>query len=71
MSATGVVGLITKHDIKEHAVLIDVGEPRPDIDVMSEDSVMDKAAFISPVPGGVGPLTVVSLMENAVLLTQK
>jgi len=65
VSATGIANLLTATDIKTGAVVIDVGEPRPDVDF---DSVATKAAFISPVPGGIGPLTVVSLMENGVEL---
>jgi methylenetetrahydrofolate dehydrogenase (NADP+)/methenyltetrahydrofolate cyclohydrolase len=64
ISATGVPGLITAADVSEGCVLIDVGEPRPDFDLSSTNSVLAKAAFLSPVPGGVGPLTVVSLLES-------
>lgn len=71
VSATGVVGLITQEDVRDGVVLIDVGEPRPDIDTVSDQSVLSKAAFISPVPGGVGPVTVVSLLENAIVLAAK
>ena len=51
--------------IKKGAVVVDVGEPRPDVDLAS---VVERAAVITPVPGGVGPLTVISLLENAVSL---
>lgn len=61
ISATGVKGLITGELIKEGAVIVDVGEPRGDVDF---ESVKNKASFVTPVPGGVGPMTVVSLMEN-------
>ena len=67
VSATGVEKLITGEMIKEGAVVIDVGEPRPDVDF---ESVATKACFITPVPGGVGPMTVVSLLANAVRLAQ-
>lgn len=68
ISATGVPGLITAADISKGCILIDVGEPKADFDTTSSpsNSVLTKAAFLSPVPGGVGPLTVVSLLENAV-----
>jgi methylenetetrahydrofolate dehydrogenase (NADP+)/methenyltetrahydrofolate cyclohydrolase len=65
VSATGVPGLITGEMISEGTFLIDVGEPRADIDAQS---VSHKAAFLTPVPGGVGPMTVVCLLENAVKL---
>lgn len=62
ISATGRPGLITGELLSEGVVLIDVGEPRADVD---RASVREKPSFITPVPGGVGPLTVVSLLENA------
>src|SRR5258708_4592679 len=61
--AVGKEGLITGDMIKDGAVVIDVGAPKGDIEF---ESVAKKAAFITPVPGGVGPITVVSLMENVV-----
>lgn len=67
ISGTGRPGLITGDMIKKGVVLIDVGEPAGDIDF---ESVKDKAEFITPVPGGVGPMTVVSLLQNAVDLTK-
>lgn len=68
ISATGVPGLLRVADISDGCILIDVGEPKPDFDTASSESVLSKAAFLSPVPGGVGPLTVVSLLENALEL---
>ncbi|MBP7768730.1 bifunctional 5,10-methylenetetrahydrofolate dehydrogenase/5,10-methenyltetrahydrofolate cyclohydrolase [Candidatus Woesebacteria bacterium] len=65
ISATGVPGLITGDMVTQGTVLIDVGEPKADITL---ESVREKAAFLTPVPGGVGPLTVISLLENAVQL---
>lgn len=62
VSATGTQNLITGDLVKTGVTLIDVGEPRPDIDRLS---VEEKAKFLSPVPGGIGPVTVVSLLENA------
>lgn len=65
ISATGVKHLINGSQINSGVVLIDVGEPAPDIDTKS---VEQKARFLSPVPGGVGPVTVVCLLENVVKL---
>jgi len=65
VSATGRAKLITGELVKEGVVAIDVGEPKGDLDF---EGVATKAAVITPVPGGVGPMTVVSLMENAVEL---
>lgn len=62
VSATGVPDLISKDMVKEGAVVIDVGEPKGDV----QEDVREVASFLSPVPGGVGPLTVVSLLENTV-----
>lgn len=63
VSATGVSGLIRGEMIKEGAVVIDVGAPKGDVEF---EGVVKKAAFITPVPGGVGPVTVLSLLENVV-----
>ncbi|TVR76098.1 MAG: bifunctional 5,10-methylene-tetrahydrofolate dehydrogenase/5,10-methylene-tetrahydrofolate cyclohydrolase [Chitinophagaceae bacterium] len=72
--ATGIPGLITARHVKEGAVVIDVGTTRvPDAtkrkgyrlrgDVDFE-SVSPKCSYITPVPGGVGPLTVTALLLN-------
>ena len=62
ISATGQKNLINGNLIAAHSVLIDVGEPQGDIDL---PSCLNKADFITPVPNGVGPMTVISLMANA------
>ena len=61
VSATGVPGLIKKNMVKNRAIVIDVGSPEGDVDFSEVEKV---ASFITPVPGGVGPLTVVCLLEN-------
>ncbi len=63
ISATGRPGIIRGQHIKKGAIVIDVGSPRGDVDF---DEVVKLASFITPVPGGVGPVTVVSLLENLV-----
>ncbi|OGV95598.1 hypothetical protein A2W24_06900 [Microgenomates group bacterium RBG_16_45_19] len=63
ISATGVPKLIKEDLIRPGAVVIDVGSPAGDVDF---EAVKDEVAFITPVPGGVGPMTVVSLLENLV-----
>jgi methylenetetrahydrofolate dehydrogenase (NADP+)/methenyltetrahydrofolate cyclohydrolase len=65
VSATGIPDLIGGDMIRQGAVLIDVGEPRGDFEW---ESCRRRASLITPVPGGVGPMTVVSLLENAVQL---
>ena len=59
--ATGKIGLIKPDFVKDGAVIIDVGTEG---DV--EKECFEKASAFTPVPGGVGPMTVVSLMENTV-----
>lgn len=68
VAATGVQHLVKADWLKPGAIVVDVGEPKPDIDHEGIDEV---ASFVTPVPGGVGPLTVVSLLENAVELVRK
>jgi len=69
VAAIGKPGFITGDYIKERAVVIDVGTTKVD-GVFKGDVVFEeaskKAAFISPVPGGVGPMTIAMLMENTV-----
>jgi methylenetetrahydrofolate dehydrogenase (NADP+)/methenyltetrahydrofolate cyclohydrolase len=68
ISATGTADLITKDHIKKGAVVIDVGSPKGDVDF---PQVKEVASFITPVPGGVGPVTVVSLLVNLVEAVEK
>jgi methylenetetrahydrofolate dehydrogenase (NADP+)/methenyltetrahydrofolate cyclohydrolase len=63
ISATGQADLIKGNMVKEGVVAIDVGSPKGDFDF---NSVAAKASFITPVPGGIGPLTVACLMKNFV-----
>ena len=58
ISATGQEGLVK--DIKEGAVCIDLGFPKGDF----APELASKASFFTPVPGGVGPVTVACLFEN-------
>lgn len=66
VSATGVMNLITPEMVKEDAIVIDVGSPHGDF--VSE--VSDKASFFTPVPGGVGPVTITCLAENLISAPQ-
>lgn len=69
ISATGVLGLITGDMVKNGVVVIDVGAEKVDGKLRGDvdfESVYPKASRITPVPGGVGPMTVISLMENVV-----
>jgi methylenetetrahydrofolate dehydrogenase (NADP+)/methenyltetrahydrofolate cyclohydrolase len=65
--AVGLPKFITADMVKEQAVIIDIGTNRVNDKVVGDvdfDGVKDKVSFISPVPGGVGPLTVALLFKN-------
>ncbi|MEK7127114.1 MAG: bifunctional 5,10-methylenetetrahydrofolate dehydrogenase/5,10-methenyltetrahydrofolate cyclohydrolase, partial [Patescibacteria group bacterium] len=64
--ATGVENLITADMVKKGAIVIDCGAPKAEVDF---PAVARIAGAITPVPGGIGPLTVVSLLENLVEAT--
>jgi len=67
VSAVGKEGLITGDMIKEGAVVIDVGIKKKGDSVVGDvdfGSVSSKASFITPVPGGVGPMTIAMLLHN-------
>jgi len=68
VAATGHHHLVKGEMLKSGVILVDVGEPRPDVDRQSVELV---ASFLTPVPGGVGPVTVISLLENAVELGER
>lgn len=69
IAACGVKGLITGDMVKPDVIIVDVGinvengKLYGDVDF---DSVKDKASLITPVPGGVGPMTVAMLLKNVV-----
>ena len=68
VAAVGKPKIITADYIKEGAVVIDVGMDRDENGKLCGDvdfeNCKDKAGFISPVPGGVGPMTIAMLMQN-------
>ena len=73
--AVGRAKMVDESYIKEGAVVIDVGMDRDengklcgDVDF---DSACKKAGYITPVPGGVGPMTIATLMKNAVTAAEK
>lgn len=79
--ATGRPGMITEDMVKEGAVVIDVGTTRVEDSSKKSgwalkgdvafDEVAPKCSFITPVPGGVGPMTIASLLWNTWLASQK
>ena len=74
--ATGVVGLIKGDMVKDGVVVIDVGINRVELPEGKKrlvgdvdfDSVAPKASAITPVPGGVGPMTIAALLQNTLML---
>lgn len=71
VSAVGKPGLVTKDVVKEGAVIIDVGNTpdengklKGDVDY---DAVKEIAGAITPVPGGIGPLTITMVLNNTLL----
>ena len=73
--AAGVPNLILPQMVKRGAVVIDVGINRLPDGRISGDvdfaGVAEKASFITPVPGGVGPMTVTMLLQNTVIAAQR
>lgn len=73
--AAGVPGLIVKQMVKQDAVVIDVGINRlPSGRIVGDvdyDGVRDIASYITPVPGGVGPMTVTMLLSNTIAAAER
>lgn len=67
VAAVGIAEFVTADMVKDGAVVIDVGMNRKDGKLCGDvkfDEVSKKASFITPVPGGVGPMTIGMLMKN-------
>ena len=81
IAAIGQPDFVTAYMVKEGAVIVDVGTTRvPDATKKSGfrlngdvkfDEVAPKCSFITPVPGGVGPMTICSLMKNTLAAGKK
>lgn len=75
ISAVGQAHFITGEMIKNGAVVIDVGENRDENEKLTGDvdfdSVAKKASFITPVPGGVGPMTITMLMYQTIQVAKE
>lgn len=75
VAAVGKAKMITADYIKEGAVVIDVGMNRDENNKLCGDVdfdiCKDKAGYITPVPGGVGPMTVAMLMQNTLTAAKK
>ena len=75
ISAIGKANFVTADMVKDGAVVIDVGINRLDNGKITGDvdfeSVKEKASYITPVPGGVGPMTIAMLMNNVIKATKR
>ena len=73
--ATGRRHTLTADMVKEGAVVVDVGMNRNEQSKLCGDvdyeEVKEKASFITPVPGGVGPMTITELLENTIQAAQR
>lgn len=71
VSAVGQPGLVTKENVKEGAVIIDVGNTPDENGKLKGDVAYDEvkeiASAITPVPGGVGPLTITMVLNNTLI----
>lgn len=75
VAAVGRRGLITADMVKEGAVVVDVAMNRDESGKLCGDvdfeAAAEKAAYLTPVPGGVGPMTRAALMENTLLAAKR
>jgi methylenetetrahydrofolate dehydrogenase (NADP+)/methenyltetrahydrofolate cyclohydrolase len=72
--AIGVPGFLKKEHIQEGAIVIDVGITRTPSGLVGDcdfEDLKDKVSYITPVPGGVGPMTVASLLWNTVEVAKR
>ncbi len=73
ISGIGKPKFITGDTVKEGAIVIDAGTSESEGKMVGDvdfDSVSPKASFVTPVPGGVGPVTVAILLKNLVTLAK-
>jgi methylenetetrahydrofolate dehydrogenase (NADP+)/methenyltetrahydrofolate cyclohydrolase len=70
--ATGRAALVTAEMVKSGAAVVDVGMNRTDAGLVGDvdAAAMDVAGYMTPVPGGVGPMTIACLLRNTVLATR-
>ena len=70
ISAVGKINMVTENMVKDGAVVIDVGMNVNDegklVGDVDFEKVKEKASYITPVPGGVGPMTIAMLMNNVI-----
>ncbi len=66
VAAVGRPQLIRGQDIKPGAVVVDAGYNPGNVGDVDFDSAVERASLITPVPGGVGPMTIATLLEQTV-----
>ncbi|MFB7597445.1 bifunctional 5,10-methylenetetrahydrofolate dehydrogenase/5,10-methenyltetrahydrofolate cyclohydrolase [Streptomyces sp. NPDC056160] len=66
VAAVGRPGLVRGQDVKPGAVVIDAGYNAGNVGDVDFDSAVERASLITPVPGGVGPMTIATLLEQTV-----
>lgn len=74
VAAVGKAKFVTADMVKNGAVVIDVGMNRADGKLCGDvdfDAVSEKASYITPVPGGVGPMTIATLMQNTLTAAKR
>lgn len=74
VAAVGKAKFVTADMVKDGAVVIDVGMNRADGKLCGDvdfDAVSEKASYITPVPGGVGPMTIATLMQNTLTAAKR
>ena len=75
IAAIGKAKFVTKDMVKEGAVIIDIGINRDEdgklVGDVDFENVKEKASYITPVPGGVGPMTIAMLMSNVLKATKE
>ena len=75
VASVGKAGFVTADMVKDGAVVVDIGINRDENGKLCGDvdfeGVKDKASYITPVPGGVGPMTITMLMYNTYLIANK
>jgi methylenetetrahydrofolate dehydrogenase (NADP+)/methenyltetrahydrofolate cyclohydrolase len=75
ISAVGIARFVTADMVREGAVVVDVGMNRDEEGRLCGDvdyaAVAPKCSRITPVPGGVGPMTIATLLQNTLVLAER
>lgn len=74
ISAVGEPGIITKNCVKKGACVIDIGISKKNNKILGDvdfENVIDKVEYITPVPGGVGPITIATALKNTLNLYKR